>query len=78
MNKPTRRLFNHSVLSSLLTYSVLETMFTGDVFADAVKPITASWLGNLSELSGDLKGKELTAIQWQSEVEKLMKQVIGA
>jgi hypothetical protein len=50
-------------------------MFTGDVFADAVKPITASWLGNLSELSGDLKGKELTAIQWQSEVEKLMKQV---
>ncbi|MFT5524221.1 MAG: hypothetical protein ACI9HK_002172 [Pirellulaceae bacterium] len=75
MNDSTRRTFNHSMLSSLLTYSVLETLFMGDVLADAIKPVAASWLSDVNEQSFDLKAKVLTATQWQKQVEKLMDKV---
>ncbi|MCO6456645.1 MAG: hypothetical protein J5I93_15205 [Pirellulaceae bacterium] len=71
MDQLTRRQFQQATLGSLLTYSLLERLFTADVFAAEVQPITARWLTELDTLGRDLKGQKLQATQWQTQVEKL-------
>ena len=57
MNTISRRSFQQQTLGSLLTWSLLETLFSGDAFADEVKPVAAKWLIELNKMSLDLKGK---------------------
>jgi hypothetical protein len=71
----TRRGFHQHTLSSLLTFSLLETLFRADAFGDEIKPIAAQWLSQLNELCSDLKGRELNQITWQAQVEQLMTRV---
>lgn len=71
----TRRQFNQRTLSSLLTFSALEFLFTRDSFADAVQPLTANWLAQLDSLSQDLKGDKLSQVQWQQQVEQLLDKI---
>ena len=75
MTDITRRSFHRTSLGSLLTLSLLETLFDADAFAADVKPITAKWLGDLNQIGLDLKGEKLTQIAWQQQVEELYKQV---
>ncbi|MEX0819402.1 MAG: hypothetical protein WD070_07405 [Pirellulaceae bacterium] len=75
MTDITRRSFNGGALGSLLTLSLLETLFDSDAFAAEVKPITGKWLGDLHQLGLDLKGEKLTQVAWQQQVEELYKQV---
>ncbi len=75
MTDITRRTFNGSALGSLLTLSLLETLFDTDAFAAEVKPITAKWLRDLHQIGLDVKGEKLTQVAWQQQVEKLYKQV---
>lgn len=75
MNDITRRDFTSSALGSLLTLSLLETLFGTDAFAAEVKPVTAKWLGDLHQIGMDLKGEKLTQVVWQQKVEQLYKQV---
>jgi hypothetical protein len=75
-----RRGFGKQALSSLLTFSLLETVLSAnawadDVLSEQVKPIAANWLANLNSLSADLKGKKLNTLQWQEQVEQLFTQV---
>jgi hypothetical protein len=71
MNPTTRRDFHRNTLGTLLTYSLLETLFTRDAFAKDVQPITAKWLTELNQWGLDLKGKKLEARQWQEQVQQL-------
>ena len=71
----TRRSFNGSALGSLLTLSLLETLFDTDAFAAEVKPITAKWLADLHQAGLDVRGEKLTQVVWQQRVEELYKQV---
>ena len=71
MNTIPRRSFQQQALGSLLTWSLLETLFSGDAFAEQVKPMAAKWLAELNAMSLDLKGKKLDPIQWQEQVEQL-------
>ena len=75
MTDITRRSFNRSALGSLLTFSLLESLFDADAFAAEVKPITAKWLGDLHQIGLDVKGEKLTQVAWQQKVEALYKQV---
>ncbi|HRX81040.1 MAG TPA: hypothetical protein P5307_18355 [Pirellulaceae bacterium] len=75
MTDITRRSFNGSALGSLLTLSLLETLFDADAFAGEVKPITAKWLGELQQAGLDVKGEKLTQVAWQDKVEELYRQV---
>jgi hypothetical protein len=75
MEQVTRRTFNRQALGSFLTYSLLETLFTNDLWADAVKPIAAKWLTNLDQLGRDVKGQELDQVAWQDKVEELFAQI---
>ena len=70
-----RREFTQGTLGTLLTYSLLESLSATDAMGQEVRPIAAKWLAELDATSQDLRGKELTQLQWQAEIEKLMKQV---
>ena len=56
----TRREFTEGTIASVLTFSLIETLFEGDAFADEIKPIAAQWLE--SQPHGDLS-IPLTSVQ---------------
>ena len=74
-NLPTRRQFSSAVLSSLMTYALLETVFEKRAFAAAVTPITDHWAKRLNELSNDMKGDKISQVQWQDRTTELFGQV---
>ncbi len=71
----TRREFGKQTLGALLTFSLLETLFARDLFAQAVKPIAAEWIAQMNRISQDLKGRRLTQVEWQTQIEQLFSQV---
>ena len=71
MSQMNRRGFQQNTLGSLLTWSLLETLFQRDAFSQEVKPITARWLAELDSWSRDLKDKKLEPLQWHEKVEQL-------
>jgi hypothetical protein len=72
MSDLSRRAFNQATLGSLLTFSLLESLFCKDAFADEIKPLAAQWLADLNALSLDVKSRKLTQVEWQQQVEALM------
>ena len=75
MQSLTRRDFQQQALGSLLTWSLLDTLFSRNAFADEVKLIASKWLAELNAMSLDLKGKKLEQVQWMKQVEQLLAKV---
>lgn len=75
MQEQNRRQFNRATLSSLLTFSLLETLAAEDLFSAETKSVTGKWLTDLHDLGKDLKGEKLSQIQWQDHCEELFKKV---
>src|SRR5205823_1004312 len=71
----TRRSFNQKVLGSLMAYGLIETVFSRDLFADAVKPVVHKWLVELNALSRDLKEQKLKDIDFQAKLDDLYRRV---
>jgi hypothetical protein len=71
MTALSRRTFHQQALGSLLTWSLLDMLYTRDAFGEPIKPVTASWLAEINEWSRDLKGKKLEQVEWQKRVESL-------
>ena len=66
-----RREFTKSLLGTLASYSLLQTLFTRDAFSTPVKPITASWVRDLNDMSRDLKTGHIAPTVWQAKVRAL-------
>jgi len=75
MPEVSRREFSQQTLASLVTLSLLETLFQRDAFGEAVKPLAAQWLAELHQMGLDVKGKKLKQVEWQSKVEELFAKV---
>ncbi len=75
MQPITRREFSQQALGSLLTYSLLETLFAHDAFASEVRPKTVEWLAGVNALGQDVQGQKLPQVEWQQQVEKLFSRV---
>jgi hypothetical protein len=75
MTTPHRRAFNARLLGSALTFGLIETLFSRDLFADEVKPDVAAWFHELNELGKDLKGQKLKDTEFQAKMEELYKRV---
>lgn len=71
----TRRSFGHQTLGALLTYSLLETLCTRELFAADMKLLAAKWMKDLQDLSNDVKGAKLKQTEWQTKVDELFAQV---
>jgi len=71
MHALSRREFTQQALGSILTMSLLETLFQCDAIAADVKPATVKWLTDVNQLGWDLKDKKLTQLEWQKKIEEL-------
>lgn len=71
----TRRDFAGQTLGSLMTFTLLETLFRADAFADDIRLTTARWLADVNQLSQDLKGEKLPQVEWQKKIEELFAKV---
>jgi hypothetical protein len=75
MHLETRRSFNRKLLGSLMTFGLVETLFSRDLFADSVKPVIQKWMVELHELCQDVKDQKIKDIDWQAKVESLSQRV---
>lgn len=75
MEKLSRRKFTGEALASLATFCLLKTAYEGDLFAQAVKPVTDGWLRELHQLCGDLRVEKVSQIQWQRQVTQLFARI---
>ena len=71
----TRREFGRAGVQSLLTLTLLETIFAREAWSSEVSPITAKWLAGLNELAGDVKEQRVSQVVWQQKVEELYGQI---
>ena len=71
----SRREFHAKVIGSAITFSLLETLWARDLFADGAKPTIRKWVTELAEMSKDLRGQKLTDLQFQAKMEDLYKRV---
>lgn len=70
-----RREFTKGLLGTLASYSLLETLVSRDLFADAIKPVVGHWVGGLHEMSRDLKTGTIAPAVWQAKVKELFDRV---
>lgn len=75
MQTLSRRSFAKETLGSLLTFSLLETLFQCDALADKVKPNITRWLTDVNQLGLDAKSGKLSQLDWQTKIEELYTQV---
>ncbi len=75
MSMISRREFQQQTLGSLLTWSLLNTLFSADAFADEVKQVATKWMTQLNTMSLDLRAQKLEPLVWQKQVEELFAQV---
>ena len=71
----SRRDFTAATINSLVTLSLLETIFAHDALGDDVKPIANKWLKDLHELGKDVRGQKIKQVAWQKKVHELFAKV---
>jgi len=60
---------------TMLSYGLIQMLWSRDLFAEEVKPIVAQWFKDLNALGQDLKGKKLKDVEFQSKMDELYKKV---
>jgi hypothetical protein len=73
MDLQSRRSFNGQLLGSLLTFGLVETLVTRDLFAEDAKPMIGRWVLSLVELCQSVKDHKIKDTDWQAKVEELYK-----
>ena len=71
----SRRQFNKKLLSSLVSFSLMEMLVVGDLLGKKVKPITDHWAIKMNEMCLDLRQNTLSPSQWQTQIENLLDQI---
>jgi len=75
MSTLSRREFQQHALGSLLTWSLLDTVFSRQAFSEEIKLVAQQWLTELNSMSQDLRGQKLDPLTWQKQVETLFARV---
>jgi hypothetical protein len=75
MGNVSRRTFTQRGLGSLLTYSLLETLWQNDAFGNEIKQIAAKWVNQLAQLGQDVKNQKIKQVEWQAKIEELFSRV---
>lgn len=72
---PTRREFSTQLLSSLLSYGLIETLWRNELLAEPARADVQKWMGDLNELCQSLKGRKLKDVDFQAKLEELYRRV---
>jgi hypothetical protein len=75
MDLHSRRDFHAKLLGSAITFGLIEALWARDLFADGTKTPIAKWLRELHELTQDLRGRQLSDLQFQAKMEELYARV---
>jgi hypothetical protein len=70
-----RRDFTKGMLASVVSFALMDSLFTFNAIGKSIKPITDHWAVKLNEYCSDLKTASISVDQWQSQVEELFAQV---
>jgi len=73
--KLSRRSFNRSLLSSLLTFSLVKHLDQLDSLASPVKPIVRKWLNDMEQVTVELRKGRVAPVEWQRQIESLLSKV---
>ena len=63
------------MLGSLTAFGLIETLYSHDLLADAVKPVIHKWMVDLHTLSQDVKNQKIKDTDFQAKLEALYKRV---
>lgn len=75
MENLTRRNFNTSLLSSLFTLSLVETLCSKELFAKPVYTVAKNWLADVEEASQAMKKQQIPQIEWQQKIAEIFARV---
>jgi len=75
MTSLSRRQFAQTSLGSLLTFSLLETLYERDAFGEEIKSAVLPWFHDVNQLGFDLKDEKIEQSQWQTKIEELYARV---
>ena len=70
-----RRHFSQTILKSLISLSLMETLIVNDLVGKKAKPITDHWAIRLNEMCMDLRKETISQTQWQQQIEALLAQI---
>jgi len=71
----SRRNFNKSLLSGLISYALLDTALATQALGRSMQADVAHWSVRLNEYCQDLRTESLTVAEWQEHVETLFSRV---
>ena len=74
-NDMDRRTFNKNILGTVLSYSLLTSLFANEAISPALRPLTDHWAKVLNEYCKDLKQSSISPAKWQEQVEALFRQI---
>ena len=60
---------------TMLSYGLIQLLWSRDLFADDVKPVVGQWFKDLNTLCLDLKAKKLKDTEFQAKMEELYKKI---
>lgn len=75
MENLSRRKFNASLLSSLFTFSLVETLCSNELIAKPVHTVAKDWLIEVEEASRAMKKQRLSQSEWQSKIAEIFARV---
>lgn len=71
MDKLSRRSFNTGLLSSLFTFSLVETLSRSELLAKPIHVIAKSWLAEVEEASLALRKGQIKPGEWQTKIAEI-------
>ncbi len=75
MKNISRRNFNASLLGSVFTFSLVETLFSHDVLAKPVHAVAKTWLAEVEDASLAMKKQQLKQSEWQQKIAEIFSRV---
>ena len=75
MENLSRRIFNTNLLSSLLTFSLVETLCKNELIAKPVHAIAKDWLAGVEEATQAMRKQRLAQSEWQSKIAEIFAHV---
>jgi hypothetical protein len=73
--KLSRRTFTHTMLGSLLTFSLVKSLDKVNALANPFKPVVRKWLIEMEHTTQELRQGKVKPTEWQQHIESLLSRV---
>jgi hypothetical protein len=73
--KLSRRTFNQSLVSSVLTLTLVKSLDQLEVLGGPVRPVIRKWLNEMEEVTRELRNKRVGPVEWHHHIESLLSRV---